>query len=88
VPPLVKAESDPNGCGRTHPCTRRRCASIEIVRILKAGFCSTGFPIYRCGAGDGQAVGTLDPKFPNSTNEAELAQDRIVRFTLVTTGGR
>ncbi len=33
-------------------------------------------------------VGTLDPKFPNSLNEAELAQDRIVRFTLVTTGGR
>ncbi|MBK9711091.1 MAG: ABC transporter substrate-binding protein [Kouleothrix sp.] len=33
-------------------------------------------------------VGTLDPKFPNSTNEAELVQDRIVRFTLVTTGGR
>lgn len=33
-------------------------------------------------------VGTLDPKFPNSLNEAELVQDRIVRFTLVTTGGR
>jgi hypothetical protein len=33
-------------------------------------------------------IGTLDPKFPNSTNEAELVQDRIVRFTLVTTGGR
>jgi len=33
-------------------------------------------------------VGTLPPKFPNSTNEVELAQDRIVRFTLVTTGGR
>jgi NitT/TauT family transport system substrate-binding protein len=33
-------------------------------------------------------VGALDPKFPNSTNEAELVQDRIVRFTLVTTGGR
>jgi NitT/TauT family transport system substrate-binding protein len=33
-------------------------------------------------------VGTLDPKFPNSVNEAELVQDRIVRFTLVTTGGR
>ena len=33
-------------------------------------------------------VGTLDPKFPNSTVEAELVQDRIVRFTLVTTGGR
>jgi NitT/TauT family transport system substrate-binding protein len=33
-------------------------------------------------------VGTLDSKFPNSTNEAELVQDRIVRFTLVTTGGR
>jgi NitT/TauT family transport system substrate-binding protein len=33
-------------------------------------------------------VGTLAPKFPNSTNEAELVQDRIVRFTLVTTGGR
>jgi NitT/TauT family transport system substrate-binding protein len=33
-------------------------------------------------------VGTLDPKFPNSTDEAELVQDRIVRFTLVTTGGR
>jgi NitT/TauT family transport system substrate-binding protein len=33
-------------------------------------------------------IGTLEPKFPNSTNEAELAQDRIVRFTLVTTGGR
>jgi outer membrane protein OmpA-like peptidoglycan-associated protein len=33
-------------------------------------------------------VGTLDPKFPNSLNESELVQDRIVRFTLVTTGGR
>lgn len=33
-------------------------------------------------------VGTLDPKFPNSLVESELAQDRIVRFTLVTTGGR
>jgi hypothetical protein len=33
-------------------------------------------------------VGTLAPKFPNSTNEAELVQDRVVRFTLVTTGGR
>ncbi len=33
-------------------------------------------------------ISTLDPKFPNSTNEAELVQDRIVRFTLVTTGGR
>jgi NitT/TauT family transport system substrate-binding protein len=33
-------------------------------------------------------VGTLPPKFPNSVNEAELVQDRIVRFTLVTTGGR
>jgi NitT/TauT family transport system substrate-binding protein len=33
-------------------------------------------------------IGTLDAKFPNSTNEAELVQDRIVRFTLVTTGGR
>jgi NitT/TauT family transport system substrate-binding protein len=33
-------------------------------------------------------IGTLDPKFPNSVNEAELAQDRIVRFTLITTGGR
>jgi NitT/TauT family transport system substrate-binding protein len=33
-------------------------------------------------------VGTLAPKFPNSVNEAELVQDRIVRFTLITTGGR
>jgi NitT/TauT family transport system substrate-binding protein len=33
-------------------------------------------------------VGTLAPKFPNSLVESELAQDRIVRFTLVTTGGR
>jgi hypothetical protein len=33
-------------------------------------------------------LGTLDPKFPNSLNEDELVQDRIVRFTLVTTGGR
>lgn len=33
-------------------------------------------------------LGTLDPKFPNSLNESELVQDRIVRFTLVTTGGR
>ena len=33
-------------------------------------------------------LGTLDSKFPNSLNEAELVQDRIVRFTLVTTGGR
>ncbi len=33
-------------------------------------------------------VGTIDPKFPNSVSEEELAQDRYVRFTLVTTGGR
>ncbi len=33
-------------------------------------------------------LSTLDPKFPNSINENELVQDRIVRFTLVTTGGR
>lgn len=33
-------------------------------------------------------IGTIDPKFPNSLNEDELSQDRIVRFTLVTTGGR
>jgi NitT/TauT family transport system substrate-binding protein len=33
-------------------------------------------------------IGTLDSKFPNSTDESQLAQDRIVRFTLVTTGGR
>jgi NitT/TauT family transport system substrate-binding protein len=33
-------------------------------------------------------IGTLDPKFPNSTVESELVQDRIVRLTLVTTGGR
>ncbi|HWQ14115.1 MAG TPA: ABC transporter substrate-binding protein, partial [Roseiflexaceae bacterium] len=33
-------------------------------------------------------IGTLEPKFPNSLDEAELAQDRIVRFTLVTPGGR
>jgi len=33
-------------------------------------------------------IGTLDPQFPNSLDENQLAQDRIVRFTLVTTGGR
>ena len=33
-------------------------------------------------------IGTLDSKFPNSTDESQLVQDRIVRFTLVTTGGR
>jgi NitT/TauT family transport system substrate-binding protein len=33
-------------------------------------------------------IGTIDSKFPNSVNEAELAQDRIVRFTLITVGGR
>lgn len=33
-------------------------------------------------------ISALDPKFPNSVVEAELVQDRIVRFTLVTTGGR
>ncbi len=33
-------------------------------------------------------IGTLESKFPNSLNENELVQDRIVRFTLVTTGGR
>ncbi|MFO7168750.1 MAG: ABC transporter substrate-binding protein [Chloroflexota bacterium] len=33
-------------------------------------------------------IGTLEPKYPNSINEAELAQDRIVRFTLVTLPGR
>ncbi|MEN9936453.1 MAG: hypothetical protein RLZZ387_3032 [Chloroflexota bacterium] len=33
-------------------------------------------------------IGTLEPKFPNSLDEAQLVQDRIVRFTLVTPGGR
>lgn len=33
-------------------------------------------------------IGTIDSKFPNSTDEAELAQDRIVRFTLLAVGGR
>jgi ABC-type nitrate/sulfonate/bicarbonate transport system substrate-binding protein len=33
-------------------------------------------------------IGALDPKFPNSVNEAELTQDRIVRFTLVAPAGR
>ena len=33
-------------------------------------------------------VSTIPSKFPNSLNESELVQDRIVRFTLVTTGGR
>lgn len=33
-------------------------------------------------------LGTLPPKFPQSTNEAELVQDRIVRFTLVVPQGR
>jgi len=33
-------------------------------------------------------IGAIDAKFPNSVNEAELAQDRIVRFTLITVGGR
>jgi len=33
-------------------------------------------------------IGTIDSKFPNSTDEAELAQDRIVRFTLIAVGGR
>ena len=33
-------------------------------------------------------IGTLDSKFPNSVDEAELTQDRIVRFTLLTVGGR
>lgn len=32
-------------------------------------------------------IGTIDSKFPNSVNEAELAQDRSVRFTLLTVGG-
>jgi len=33
-------------------------------------------------------IGTLDPQFPNSLDEAQLAQDRIVRFTLVAPAGR
>jgi hypothetical protein len=33
-------------------------------------------------------IGTIDSKFPNSVNENELVQDRIVRFTLITVGGR
>jgi NitT/TauT family transport system substrate-binding protein len=33
-------------------------------------------------------IGTIEPKFPNSVDEAQLAQDRIVRFTLLTVGGR
>jgi outer membrane protein OmpA-like peptidoglycan-associated protein len=33
-------------------------------------------------------IGTLEPQFPNALDEAQLAQDRIVRFTLVSPGGR
>jgi NitT/TauT family transport system substrate-binding protein len=33
-------------------------------------------------------IGALDSKYPNSINEDELAQDRIVRFTLIAIGGR
>lgn len=33
-------------------------------------------------------VGTIDPQFPNSVDESQLAQDRRVRFTLITAGGR
>lgn len=33
-------------------------------------------------------IGAVDPRFPNSADENELSQDRIVRFTLVTVGGR
>jgi NitT/TauT family transport system substrate-binding protein len=33
-------------------------------------------------------IDTIDTKFPNSVNEDELAQDRIVRFTLISVGGR
>src|SRR6266508_239312 len=33
-------------------------------------------------------IGTIDSKFPNSISEDELAQDRIVLFTLITVGGR
>jgi NitT/TauT family transport system substrate-binding protein len=33
-------------------------------------------------------IGTIDAKYPNSVDEDELAQDRIVRFTLITVGGR
>ena len=33
-------------------------------------------------------IGTIDSKFPNSVNEDDLARDRIVRFTLITVGGR
>jgi outer membrane protein OmpA-like peptidoglycan-associated protein len=39
-------------------------------------------------AADRLIIATLDAKFPNSLNEDELAQDRIVRFTLLTVGGR
>jgi NitT/TauT family transport system substrate-binding protein len=33
-------------------------------------------------------IGTIDSKFPNSVNESELVQDRIVHFTLISVGGR
>ena len=33
-------------------------------------------------------IGTIDSKFPNSIDEHELVQDRIVHFTLLTVGGR
>jgi len=33
-------------------------------------------------------LGTLDPQFPESENEEELAQDRIVVFTLIVPSGR
>jgi hypothetical protein len=34
-------------------------AASKIGSILKAGFGSTAFPIYRCGAAQRQAVGLL-----------------------------
>src|SRR5690242_14179335 len=47
----------PDRCHPTRACTRRRCASSEIAAFLKAGSSSMAIPIYRCGAGEAQAVG-------------------------------
>ena len=41
----------------TSPCSRRRCASNKIGRFLKAGFGSTAFPIYVCGAAERKTLG-------------------------------
>jgi hypothetical protein len=60
----------------TRRCSRRRCASSEIRAILKVGFGSTAFPIYRGGAAKRQTVGPPSFAYRDSSYYKEPKMSR------------